>query len=245
MPTAFKFGKKAARRSRKTLALSNYLHMGAMAYPPVQAWERPIDLGMLGNDSVGDCTIAGFYHLRMIQRSVAQAGNPLVVSTEQALADYSTITGYNPNDPSTDQGANCIDVLNYYRSKGVIPGYVSLDQNNVDQIQAANYIFGGLYIGFQVPQSTVDELNAGIDPTFNFVANDKPSGEGHCVDPCGHGRAGYAFASWGKYYRASWDYWMAWVDEAYAVVAPDWIKASGVSPSALDLNGLLADMAQV
>jgi hypothetical protein len=150
----FKFGKKPAKRSRRALPLSNYLHMNAIAYPPVQAWERPIQLGMLGNDSVGDCTIAGHYHLRMIQRAVAQAGNPLVVTTEQALADYSAATGYNPADPSTDQGANLGDILKFYGDK-----YVTIDVANIDQVKAANFIFGGLYIGFIVPQSMVDEMN--------------------------------------------------------------------------------------
>ena len=102
-----KFGKKAQRkRIRKALALSNYMNMSAMAYPAVKAWERPIAYGMLGNDAVGDCTIAGHYHLRMNMQAVANAGTPLVVTTEQALADYSAATGYNPADPSTDQGAN-------------------------------------------------------------------------------------------------------------------------------------------
>lgn len=233
----FKFGKQAAKRSLKSLALSNYLHMGTVAFPPVQAWERPIELGMLGNDSVGDCTIAGHYHLRMIQRSVAQAGNPLNVTTEQALADYTAATGYNPSDPSTDNGANMLDILKFYGDK-----FVTIDVQNIDQVKAANYIFGGLYIGFSVPQSMVDELNSGIDPTWKFVPNDKPSGEGHCVDPCGHGRAGLALASWGKYYRTSWEFWQAWVDEAYAIVNTDWIKASGISPSGLDLNGLIQDL---
>lgn len=231
-----RFGKLPAKRLRKALALSNYLNMSAATFPAAHAWERPIDLGMLGNDSIGDCTIAGRYHLRMIQRAVAQAWNPLVVTTAEATADYSAITGYVPGDESTDNGANMTDVLTYYKDQ-----YVTLDIQNIDQIKAATYIFGGIYIGFNVPESMVDQLNSGIDPTWAYSPNDKVSGEGHCVDPCGYGRDGLALASWGKYYRTSWDFWLSWVDEAYALVEPDWIEKSGVSPTGLDLNGLLAD----
>lgn len=240
----FKFGKRPAKRLRRTLSLSNYLHMGQVSFPQVQAWERPIDLGMLGNDQVGDCTIAGHYHLRMIQRAVAQAGSPLVVTTEQAIADYSAITGYDPSQTEngvnpTDTGAALTDVLAWYKDK-----YVAVDVQNVDMVKAANFIFGGLYFGFNVPQSMADQINAGQDPDFQFYPNDKPSGEGHCVNLCGHGRDGWALVSWGKYYRSPWDFWLAWVDECYAPVNPDWIKASGTSPSSLDLQGLLAEQAQ-
>ena len=240
-----KFGKKAAKRSRKTLFLANYLHTSAIAYPAVKAWERPIDYLMLANDQIGCCTISGFYHLRMNMQAVANAGTPLVVTDQEVISDYSAITGYNPNDPSTDNGANCIDVLNWYRQKGTIAGYVALDQGNIEQIKIGTFLFGGAYIGFNVPQSMVDQLNNGQDPDWSYSPSDKASGEGHCVTPVGYGRDGLAVISWGKVYRTSWDFWNAWVDEAYSIVSKDWIKASGVSPTGLDLNGLLADMANV
>lgn len=239
-----KFGKKPAKRSRKTLFLANYLHTSAIAYPAVKAWERPIDYGMLGNDSVGDCTIAGFYHLRMNMQAVANAGTPLVVTTAEALADYSAITGYN-GTPATDNGANCIDVLNWYRQKSTIAGYVALDQGNIEQVKIGTYLFGGAYIGFNVPLSMVNQLNSGQDPDWSYSPDDTASGEGHCVTPVGYGRDGLAVISWGKVYRTSWDFWNAWVDEAFCIVSKDWIKRSGVSPTGLDLNGLLADMAQL
>ena len=163
-----KFGKLPAKHSLKTVALSNYTKMSALAFPPVRAWERPIELGMLGNDMVGDCTVAGFYHMLMTQRSVAQAGNPLIVTTEQALADYGAITGYDPTTGANDNGAYCSDVLAYYLEKGRILGKASVDFHNVDMVKAAINIFGGLYRGFTVPQSTVDELQQGIRPTFRL-----------------------------------------------------------------------------
>ena len=240
-----KFGKKAAKRMRKALPLSNYLHMGQVAFPPVHAWERPIAYGMLGNDSVGDCTIAGIYHLRMNWQAVANAGTPYTPTTDVVLADYSSITGYNPSDPSTDQGANCGDVLNWYKANSTIAGFATLDVQNIDQVKAAIYLFGGVYIGFNVPESMVNQLNSGQDPDWSYSPTDAPSGEGHCVAPFGYGRSGLAPCSWGKIYHTSWDFWLAWVDEAYAVVSKEWIKQAGTSPSGLDLNGLIADLAQV
>ena len=85
---------------------------------------------------VGNCTVAGFYHMLMTQRSVAQAGNPLVVTTEQALADYSAITGYDPTTGANDNGAYCSDVLAFYLAKGRILGKASVDFHNVDMVKA-------------------------------------------------------------------------------------------------------------
>jgi hypothetical protein len=240
-----KFGKKPARRTLKTLALSNYMKASAVAFPPAMAWERPIDYGMLANDSVGDCTIAGMYHQRMNWAAVASAGSPLIVTDQEALSDYSAITGYVPGDQSTDNGAELAQVISWYKEKQVLDGSATIDLGNIDQVKAAMYNFGGLYVGIIVPQSMVDQLNSGQDPTWAFVANDKASGEGHCIYLCGYGRSGFALVSWGKIYRASWDFFSAWVDEADALVSKAWIKASGVSPSGLDLNGLLQDAAAV
>lgn len=235
-----KFGKKPAKRLRRSLALSSYMDMGQVAYPAKMAWERPIDYGMLANDSVGDCVIAGHYHLRMNWRAVAQAGNPLTVTDQQALTDYSAITGYNPADPNTDQGTNMTDALAYYKDQ-----YATLDLQNVEQVKASIFLFGGVLIGFNVPQSMVDQLNAGQDPDWSYSPTDKASGEGHCVMPIGYGRDGLALISWGKIYRTSWEFWLAWVDEGYMLASPEWIKQSGTSPSGVDLAGLLADLKQV
>jgi hypothetical protein len=233
---AYKFGKKPAKRLRKSLCLSNYLSMSAVSYPAVRAYERPIAYGMLANDTLGCCVIAGHYHLRMNWHAVATAGSPLVVTDQEVISDYSAITGYDPSSPSTDQGTDMPTALAWYKDD-----YCTLDIQNVEQVKAGMFLFGGAIIGFNVPQSMVDQLNAGVDPDWSYSPNDKPSGEGHCVVPLGYGRDGVALISWGKIYHTSWDFFLAWTDEAYCIVSPEWIKASGVSPSGLDLNGLLAD----
>lgn len=245
-----KFGKLPAKRSLKMASLSNHMNMKTVSYPAVRAWERPIELGMLGNgpdtyngrpfDGAGDCTIAAMYHLRMTQRSVAQAGNPLIVTTDEVINDYSTITGYDPDTGQDDNGAACLDVLNWYKAKGIILGASTVDIQNIEMVKAAINTFGCLYTGFTVPQSMVDEMRAGLEPTFTFLQRDKPSDEGHCVNFTGYGADGLAFDSWAKVRHMSWDFWQQWFTEAYAVVAPDWVKANGVSPTGLDMPGLLA-----
>ena len=239
-----KLGKKAPKRLLKALPLSNYMKASAVPYPPVCSWQRDVQWGMLGNDAVGDCTIADAFHIIMAQRSVTHAGSPITFTTEQALALYSAITGYNPADPNTDQGAVETDVLNYWKDTGMlghkIAGYATVDVNNIDMVKAATYLFGGLYIGIQVPSYIMD-VPAGGSWSQQLGQSAQIEG-GHAIPVIGYGRDGARIVSWGTTYTFNWQFWADFCDEAYAVVSSDWIKQSGVSPTGLDLGGLLGDL---
>jgi len=242
-----KLGKGQRKRSLKALPLSNYMKASAVAFPPAKAWERTIDWGMLGNDTVGDCTIAGLLHLIMGWNAVAHAGSPVTFTTEQAIELYSTVTGYNPANPSTDQGAVMTDVINYALANGFYghkpAGFVTLDVSNIDMIKAAAFLFGGVYFGLNVPDYVM-QVPAGGSWSTPPGADTTIDG-GHAIYIPGYGSDGATLVSWGATYTFDWDFWAAYVDEAYAMVSPDWIKASGTSPSGLDLAGLLADLKQV
>jgi len=244
---SFKLGKLRPKRSRMALPLSNYVKATALAFPPVRAWERPITWGMLANDSIGDCTIAGTLHLIMGWQAVANAGTPVEFTDQDAIGLYSAITGYNPNDPSTDQGAVETSVLDYWKTNGMlghkIAGYTALDISNTDMVKAAIYLFGGVYIGFDVP-AYIMNVPPGGSWSQQPGADTSIEG-GHCVYLTGYGSQGFTLVSWGATYTANWDFWTAYVDEAYALVSTDWLKQSGQAPSGLDLTGLLADLQQV
>jgi hypothetical protein len=236
-------GKKSPRRSLRSLPFGNYVKPSALAFPPVVAWERGIDWGMLGNDSVGDCTCADVLHHRMLQVSVAHAGSPLSFNTQDAISLYSAVAGYVPGDPSTDKGAVMLDVQNYSESVGLggvkTDGFVTLDVNNIDQIKAALYILGGIDLGFSVPAYI---MNVSAGGSWSESGGDDSIVGGHAVLGCGFGRSGMRVVSWGTTYTLNWEFWAKYVDEAYAWVSQDWIKQSGVSPTGLDVNTLLDDL---
>lgn len=240
-----KLGKRPARRSLKSLPLSAYMRSGAVPFPPVHAWERPIEWGMLGNDTVGDCTIAAALHMITGWQAVANAGPQLwVYSNAEALTLYSAITGYNPADPSTDQGAVELDVLNYWRDTGMlshkIAGYVTLDVGNIDQIKAACYVFGGVYLGFSVPSYIMNVPSGGSWSARPGV--DTSIEGGHAIYIAGYGKDGARCVSWGTTYTFDWQFWSEYVDEAYGIVSQDWIRHSGTSPSGLSMTALIADL---
>ena len=40
----------------------------------------------------------------------------------------------------------------------------------------------------------------------------------------------------------TWNFWLKYVDECYAIVSLDWLRRNGVSPSFLNLAALRADL---
>jgi hypothetical protein len=240
-----RFGKLPLRRAATTLPLSNYLRPSYVPSPAVWAWERAIPYGVLGNSELGDCVPAACAHLELNWRVVTN--QPIEITDEQVIADYSAVGNYVPGDPASDRGCVMIDAMHFGLRTGFVgrppwQTFASLDVQNTDQIKVAVYTFGGAIIGFVVPQSMADEINSGTDPTWKSIPNDKPSGEGHCVTVLGYGRSGLAVVSWGKIYRTSWNFWLQWVDEAYCCISKDWLRMSGIAPATgLDLDGLIQD----
>jgi len=246
-----KLGRKPARHILSTPSLGDFLDK-ATSWPAVaaQGWEYAVPSGgyqMLGNDQYGDCAEAGAIHL--IQTQTANTGKPLVGTTEQTLALYTALTGFDPNDPSTDQGTDLLTLLQYWKSTGInvtdangkpyihkILGWASLDLTSTAQIRYASYTFGGTYLGINCPQSAIDD-------TSNWLYNpSSPNAGGHCIPGAGQGAAGGHIVSWGLSIPFDWQFMLNYLEEGYIIVSNEWLEANGKSPSGLDLNGLLAAM---
>ena len=239
-----KLGKLAPKRSLKTLALGNYLTPSKLPVPPVkQAWEYAVNTPwqMMKNDVYGDCTCAAAGH--MIMNWSANSSTVVTPSDDDILKAYSAVSGFDPNSGANDNGAVELDVLNYWKSTGIaghkILGFATVDVQNIDQVKAAIYLFGGVYTGFQVPDYAMNKPNWTVQNTDDMIVG------GHAVPLFGYGRGGATCVTWGRLQPLSWEFWQQYFDEAYAIVTQDWIKSTGVSPVGIDINGLLADLQSV
>ncbi len=241
-----KLGKLAPKPNSKTLKFSKYLKADALPAPPTKVfWEYKIPAptwGMFGNDTVGDCTCAAMAH--MLMNWTAHTGSIVIPTDADVLKAYSAISGYDPVSGANDNGAAMTDVLAYWQSTGLaghkIDGWVQIDHTNYKQVQQAIYLFGGLDIGVQFPNSAMDQTNAG--KTWDVLPNDGGIDGGHCVCNFGYGAAGTTAVTWGQLQPMTWKWWKAYVDEAYAVVSLNWLDASGIAPSHLDVATLRADL---
>jgi hypothetical protein len=247
----FKLGKAKPRHDPRTFQLANYLGpKAAEACPPAPAmrdWTSKVrkPWGMLANDVVGDCTVAGAAHI--IQAWTANEGPQEVSFTDaQVIEAYSKITGYNPTDPSTDQGAVLLDVLKYWRKTGIsghkILAFASPEPGNKDHIRAALDLFGGLYIGLDLPVSAQTQRVWSVPPCGRRGPG-VPGGWGcHCVVAEAYDPQGLTVITWGEKKRMTWGFFQIYCDEAYAVLSEDWLKDDHRSPSGFDLAALQADL---
>src|SRR5271168_1330404 len=112
---SFKLGLKPFVPGQVPLRLATYLDFAKLPTPPANFGHLDLisSWGMLGNDQWGDCAEAAACHQEMLWAE--EGKKPAQFTTTSALANYSDLTGFNPNSgPSgnnpTDQGTNLGDL---------------------------------------------------------------------------------------------------------------------------------------
>ena len=203
------------------------------------------DWKMLGNDQYGDCVWAGAAHEHMLLNKVIHQTDVSFDNTS-VLGDYSAATGFEPNDPNTDNGTDVHQALDYRRKVGIadtkgtrhkIGAYVSLDPKNWENLEQAAYIFGAVGIGFDFPASAMDQFNAG-EP-WDYVPGSKLDG-GHYVPVVGslHAADQASAITWGKRQVFTSSFYEQYNDEAWAYVMPEALRSDGTGLHGFDLEKL-------
>ena len=224
----------------------------ALAPPPPSCdWTvgMPSDLGMLGNDVLGDCTCAGFYHaIQVWQFNIENAILPILDSN--ALQLYIEACGYDPKQGGEGPGGVEQDVLSYLLRVGApmepanqmrnkLAGFVEVDHRNTDDVKRTIVECGVAYIGFDVP----DYLMANGVPDVWTVQNvPETIVGGHAVILAGYNETAVKVISWGRTYWMTWEFFSRYTDEVYALADSSWIKANGTTPGGLTLEQLQAQM---
>ncbi|HEY3718359.1 MAG TPA: hypothetical protein VGL39_27870 [Jatrophihabitantaceae bacterium] len=236
-----RFGKLAPRLDPRTLWFHHYA--GDLPEPAAAvSWtsKLPDWLGYMLNDRLGDCTCAAVGHA--IQVLTSLASTLVTVADSVILAAYEAVSGYNPVTGANDNGAVELDVLNRWRKQGFdghsIAGYTKLDETNVTHLKQAISLFGFAYIGTAVPaawEQAPDVWDVATGADGEIVG-------GHAIVFVGYDDQYLTLISWGRLYRMTWAAYHAYVDEAYAVLSPDWIKTDGTSPSGFATAALLNDL---
>lgn len=218
------------------------------------AAKLPTSLGMMLNDSLGDCTCAGIYHGVQVHTGEA-LGAPLTEPDACVLRLYQEAAGYRPGDPMTDRGAVEQDVLNYCLNTGFpladgtrhrLLAYVEVDTRHLDDVCEVIQEFGFAYIGFEVPSGFMETGPTNVWdvlPSFGAIE------AGHCVILSGFDRTDPAnptfnVVSWGtRQWVMTAAFFRKYVDEAYGLVSSYWIGQGGKTPYDLTLVQLdsLAD----
>jgi len=250
-----KLGKLPADRTTPRLYLAKYL---SPTLPPLPStafsWTRgKKDWGMLGNDELGLCVIAGIAHsIQVATLNTWNEKGDLLVTKEETVDYYSKWAGYVPGDPSTDNGAIIVDVLDRWMVDGFgMPGrplhklgaFADVDASNLEHVLHAIHLLGPVAVGVQLPIAVQGAAEWTVTPRRFDPRTWPGSWGGHDVTLTGfdqHARM-VEFISWGDVMRMSFDFFKAYVDEAHAQLLNGWQYVPGM----LDLPTLKADLAQL
>jgi hypothetical protein len=222
--------------------------------PPAYAPPESVDLysaipadtiGMDGNDELGDCTIADADH--EAKADEVAAGNTEVASTrDEVVAIYSAVTGYTPDDPSTDQGAEMQAVREYWQKTGFTLGgklhrillFADLDVRNESLVKWALDQFGAIGLGINCPASAQDQFGAG-EP-WTVVEGSEVEG-GHAIALVGYDADWYYVITWGQVQKMAPEFFRRYVEEAWATLSEEFVSAKSGTDS---LGGTLFDLGQ-
>lgn len=247
-----KLGKLPATHDSRDFKLSRYLTKKDFKTAPVGFGHAKLvqsQWGMLGNDYVGDCAIAGPMHATMLWN--AAAGHQVSFTTAQALKTYSAITGYDPRDPNTDQGTNMRDALKYRQKYGLVDAngvthkigaYISIDPKNTTQLLQALYLGEAVEIGFEVPESAMTQFDQGKPWT---VSHGSQIVGGHDIPIVGRPNAeGLQAVTWGQLQNLSFGFYKTYNDEAWVCISEDMLN-NGKSLEGFDLQQLQDDLSKL
>lgn len=214
---------------------------------------------VLGNDQFGDCVFAEDGHFVGVE--TGNSGQLFTYSTQQTLADYSAVTGFNASDPSTDQGADPIVDLNYftqnpYADGTKLLGWASVDAANPDEVRYAVSAFGNLKMWLGLPDGIINSMPTGNGFVWDIDRGSPNPNNGHCI-------GGYAYdvdkiqlvavtdkgivvATWGMLGIITWRALAAWFTQqgggGLAVrVTMDWVsRTSGNTPTGLNSAAMVS-----
>jgi hypothetical protein len=212
----------------------------------------PANLGMMLNDTLGDCTCAAVYHA--IQVWSFNAGGKMQTEPDSDVEKlYELACGYKPSAGGEGPGGNEQHVLTYLLKTGApygptgqtthkIAAFVEVDPRNIDDVKRCIDYCGVAYIGFNVPQYIVPAPPA-VPPQIWDVENTNTAiVGGHAVVLAGYTATGARLISWGQYYTMTWGFFAKYVDEVYAIADTIWIDAKGTTPGGITLAELEVQM---
>lgn len=196
--------------------------------PPVSSW--PMD----GNDANGDCVFAAKEH--DIRAFNALVGTKDATPSEQQVVDlYYKLTG------GEDTGYVISNALALWHRSGLwankIVGYAPVKAKSLVDLHLAIDLFGLADIGIQVPQSVMEQFDAGKPWT---VVKNSPIEGGHDIILVGYDQHVVYGVSWGEVVEITYPFIANYMDEAWAIIGQEY-QTAGHGPK-LDLASLEKDL---
>ena len=193
------------------LSLKKYLNrLDLAAVPPQADYSKPampVLTDIFDSDNLGNCVIAAGYHV--VGLATGNGGDLFHATNDQIIADYSAISGYDPNNPkNTDNGCDEVTALNYWCEHGFADGtkglsLVAVDATNQQETATAMYLFENLFLAMDLPDQWITPMPDSSGFVWD-VAGDPVVKNGHAVAGVGYNTNGIIIDSWGFLGTVTW-----------------------------------------
>jgi hypothetical protein len=205
------------------------------------------------NSSVGCCVISGGEHIRGV--TSFNSGQGVIFTDAQTIRQYSAIGGYNPNDPSSDEGCDENTALAYWETNGFADGVlldnaVTVDATNADEVRLACFLLENLYPCGELPDAWISPLPESSGFTWD-VAGDPDPENGHCVAGVDLSQDGIVIDTWGMLgiltHAALAKYYVPENNGAlFVLLSPDVIsRLTQKSPAGYTIDALVEYLSQI
>lgn len=233
-----RLGKHPKKLDRRNLQMARYIPRLVRPPPAVDhASEMPSNIGMMGNDDWGDCTVAAAGH--MVQSwSVYASGKATTIDEDTIISTYLQLS-------PRDEGAYMLDVLNYWRKNGVggdkIEAFVEVAAGDLNQAKLAIHHFGSLYIGLSLPDENL------YGPWLTPTGKANPyNGHAVCLIAYNDKKRIFKVCTWGEIWDMSYDWYQRYCEESYACLNDiSLLKSTGKSPEGFDWDSLQRDLSHI
>lgn len=234
-PLTVKLGRSApSPENPKDLKITQFLKATAELAPAPESNDYAAQVpggfagAMFGNDRYGDCVFASSGHRTMVQSALS--GKFIMPTTAQCLKAYSAVTGFNPNDPSTDQGAVEVDAANWERRHSLagakIFAFARVNPKDHALLRQCAYYFGVVWFGLALPISAQKQVGAVWDVTDPNLTGDAEPGSwgGHAVSGPKYDPDSIGIITWAAEQQMTNAFVDAYADEAWVILPTEWEK---------------------
>jgi len=243
-----KGGKPKAIKDPRSFNVTDYLAIRQLQIPDAYDWTtiKKSEWGVFQNDSINNCTCAAAGH--MIKCWTANSNTEFEISDEAILNAYIILSKYNPITQENDDGVYMLDALKYWRKNGIdqhrIRVFATVPHERREIVKASIYLFGGIYVGLQLPKSIKHQEIWEVKPGGLTGDNEPWSWGGHAVAILAYDEKHLTCITFGREQKMTWDFWEAYNDEAYAIITQDFMK-DDKTPLGFNISAMEQDLMQL
>lgn len=198
--------------------------------------------GMDGNDTHGDCGVAGVNHGLMADAAVTGLYNQETWPTGPEIVNYYlTYTG------GEDCGVVLSDFLAYVRQHGflnnhTLTAYAPFNVHDIPTLHFAAWAYDFAYTGIKVTQAMMDANRDGRPWELPDMLSEVVGG--HCIPIAGYDSQYLYAITWGGVQAISYPAWHYMADEAWALITGEF-TAKGGDGHGLNLAALQTDLSKL